>query len=185
MNNATPFEISEFEQLLRKPNGDPTGLAGFFNSGEVWVARVPARLDVMGGIADYSGANVCEAVLGRGMLMALQARTDRTLRIRSVQVGHRSLPVETRIPLDYLTSGDAVGAYAQMRELCLANPLAGLGGLHRRQHFHLAEGGIPRVALRFQFHVDERGADERGHRQFRRRGNRHAVVPQRLSRPQA
>ena len=125
MNDALPFEISEFEQLLRKPNGDPTGLAGFFNSGEVWVARVPARLDVMGGIADYSGANVCEAVLGRGMLMALQARTDRTLRIRSVQVGRRSLPVETRIPLDYLTSGDAVGAYAQMRELCLANPLAG------------------------------------------------------------
>jgi L-arabinokinase len=125
MNDALPFEISEFEQLLRKPNGDPTGLAGFFNSGEVWVARVPARLDVMGGIADYSGANVCEAVLGRGMLMALQARTDRTLRIRSMQVGHRSLPVETRIPLDYLASGDAVGAYAQMRELCLANPLAG------------------------------------------------------------
>jgi L-arabinokinase len=125
MNAALPFEISEFEQLLRKPNGDPTGLAGFFNSGEVWVARVPARLDVMGGIADYSGANVCEAVLGRGMLMALQARTDRTLRIRSVQVGQRSLPVETRIPLDYLASGDTVGTYTQMRELCLANPLAG------------------------------------------------------------
>src|ERR1700690_1154424 len=124
MNDASPFEISEFEQLLRKPNGDPTGLAGFFNSGEVWVARVPARLDVMGGIADYSGANVCEAVLGRGMLMALQARTDRTLRIRSMQIGHRSLPVETRIPLDYLTSGDAVGAYTQIRELCHANPLA-------------------------------------------------------------
>jgi L-arabinokinase len=98
MNAALPFEISEFEQLLRKPNGDPTGLAGFFNS---------------------------EAVLGRGMLMALQARTDRTLRIRSVQVGQRSLPVETRIPLDYLASGDTVGTYTQMRELCLANPLAG------------------------------------------------------------
>ena len=124
MNDALPFEISEFEQLLRKPNGDPTGLAGFFNSGEVWVARVPARLDVMGGIADYSGANVCEAVLGRGMLMALQARTDRTLRIRSAQVGPRSLPVETRIPLDYFTSGDAVGNYTQVRELCHANPIA-------------------------------------------------------------
>jgi len=124
MNEALPFEISEFEQLLRKPNGDPTGLAGFFNSGEVWVARVPARLDVMGGIADYSGANVCEAVLGRGMLMALQARTDRTLRIRSAQVGPRSLPVETRIPLDYFTSGDAVGNYTQVRDLCHANPIA-------------------------------------------------------------
>jgi L-arabinokinase len=124
MNDALPFEISEFEQLLRKPNGDPTGLAGFFNSGEIWVARVPARLDVMGGIADYSGSNVCEAVLGRGMLMALQARTDRTLRIRSAQVGPRSLPVETRIPLDYFTSGDAVGNYAQVREICHANPIA-------------------------------------------------------------
>ena len=124
MNTAIPFEISEFENLLRKPNSDPTGFAGFFNSGEVWVARVPARLDVMGGIADYSGANVCEAVLGHGMLMAIQARTDRTLRIRSAQVGPRSLPVETRIPLDYFTSGDAVGNYAQVRELCHANPIS-------------------------------------------------------------
>ena len=124
MSAALPFEVSEFENLLRKPNSDPTGFAGFFNSGEVWVARVPARLDVMGGIADYSGANVCEAVLGRGMLMAIQARTDRTLRIRSAQVGGRSLPVETRIPLDYFTSGDSLGNYAQVRELCHANPIA-------------------------------------------------------------
>jgi L-arabinokinase len=124
MNNELPFEVSEFEQLLKKPNGDPTGFAGFFNAGEVWVARVPARLDVMGGIADYSGANVCQAVLGGGMLMALQARTDRTLRIRTMQAGHRTLPVETRIPLDYLASGGVVGDYNQMRELCHANPLA-------------------------------------------------------------
>ena len=41
-----------------------------------------------------------------------------------MQAGQRSLPVETRIPLDYLTSGDALGDYAQMRELCHANPLA-------------------------------------------------------------
>ena len=122
--NALPFEVSEFENLLRKPNSDPTGFAGFFNSGEVWVARVPARLDVMGGIADYSGTNVCEAVLGHGMLMAIQARTDRTLRIRSAQTGARSLPVETRIPLDYFTSGGAVGSYAQVRELCHANPIS-------------------------------------------------------------
>src|ERR1035437_9055121 len=122
--NELPAELCEFEELLRKTNSGATGLAGFCHSGEIWVARVRARLDVMGGIADYSGANVCEGVLGRGMLMALQARTDRTLRIRSAQVGHRSLPVETRIPLDYFASGDAVGAYTQMRALCLANPLA-------------------------------------------------------------
>src|ERR1022692_218944 len=127
MKPALPFEVSEFENLLRKPNSDPTGFAGFFNSGEVWVARVPARLDVMGGVADYSGANVCEGVLGRGMLMALQARTDATLRIRTMQIGlsgKKSLPVETRIPLGYLRAGDGAATYGDVRDLCLANPLA-------------------------------------------------------------
>jgi galactokinase len=118
-----PVEVREFETLLQKPNADPTGFAGFFNSGEVWVARVPARLDVIGGIADYSGSNVCEAVLGRGMLMALQARTDSTLRIRTVQVGRKNLPIETRIPLSYLSSGGGLADYKEVRSLCHSNPL--------------------------------------------------------------
>src|SRR5262249_26609982 len=94
-----------------------------FNSGEVWVTRVPARLDVMGGIADYSGSNVCETVLGRGVLIALQARTDRTLRIRTMQAGPRRPPGGPRIPLDSFTSGDALTGYADVRALCQSNPL--------------------------------------------------------------
>jgi len=78
----------------------------------------------MGGIADYSGANVCEAVLGRGMLMGLQPRTDRTLRIRTMQAGMKALPIETRTPLDYFWSGDGLASYAEVRALCQANPLA-------------------------------------------------------------
>jgi galactokinase len=117
-------EVIEFERLLRKPNSDATGFAGFFNSGVITFNRVPARLDIMGGIADYSGANVCEGVLGSGIAIALQPRTDRTLRIRTVQVGQRSLPVETRLPLDYLEAGDVLGSYLQVRELCKANPLS-------------------------------------------------------------
>ena len=58
---------------------------------------MPARLDVMGGIADYSGSNVCEGVLGRGVLMGLQARTDRTVRIRTMHAGLKALPIETRL----------------------------------------------------------------------------------------
>src|SRR5262249_20704794 len=125
---ALPIEVREFEHLLRKPTSDLTGLAGFFNSGEVWVVRVPARLDVIGGIADYSGSNVCDAVLGRGVLLALQPRTDRTLRIRTVQIGRRSLPVETRIPLDYFSSGDGLAGYAEVRALCQSNPLVSWAG---------------------------------------------------------
>ncbi len=124
MNAELPFEISEFENLLQKPNSDASGLASFFTAGEIWVTRVPARLDVMGGIADYSGANVCEAVLGRGVLMGLQSRTDRTLRIRTMQAGIRALPIETRVPLEFFKSGDELAGYAEIRALCQANPLA-------------------------------------------------------------
>ena len=73
-----PKEIIEFESCFKKTNIDPTGLAGFLNIGENEVTRVPSSLDIMGGISDYSGSNVCEGVLGRGMVIALQPRTDRT-----------------------------------------------------------------------------------------------------------
>ena len=119
-----PYEIREFERLLDKPNSDPTGLASLFGGGEIWVTRVPARLDVLGGIADYSGANVCEAMLGQGLVLALQPRTDRTLRIRTMQAGLKALPAETRIPLDYFQSGDGLAPYGEVRALCRANPLA-------------------------------------------------------------
>ena len=39
MNQQLPVEVAEFEQLLRKPNSDPTGFAGFFNSGEFQPTR--------------------------------------------------------------------------------------------------------------------------------------------------
>ena len=119
-----PIEIVQFESFLKKPNSDLTGFAGFFNSGEILVARVPARLDILGGIADYSGSNVCEGVLGRGMVIALQSRTDRTLRIRTMQAYCRSLPVETRIPLDYFETGEGFVSYEHIRALCQANPIS-------------------------------------------------------------
>jgi L-arabinokinase len=143
-----PMEILQFESFLKKPNSDPTGLAGFFNTGEIVVTRVPARLDVMGGIADYSGANVCEGVLGRGMVIALQPRTDRTLRIRTMQAHHRSLPIETRIPLDYFEMGQDFVAYEHVQALCRSNPLASwaayIGGsiftLLKEESIHLPFG---------------------------------------------
>lgn len=146
--NLMPDEIRQFEALLHKPNGDPTGLAGFFNSGEIFVTRVPARLDVMGGISDYSGGNVCEGVLGGGMVIALQPRTDRTLRIRTMQANRRGLPVETRIPLDYFESADGFVTYEQAQELCRANPLSSwaayIGGsiftLLKEEGVHLSYG---------------------------------------------
>lgn len=119
-----PQEIIEFESILKRPDSDSTGLASLFKSGDILVARVPARLDVLGGIADYSGSHACESVLGRGMVVALQPRTDRTLRIRTLLADRRSLPVETRIPLEYYESGSEYTSYEDIHALCNANPLS-------------------------------------------------------------
>ena len=148
IDRKVPNEILQFEWMLKKPNSDPTGLAGFFNSGEIVVTRVPARLDVMGGISDYSGANVCEGVLGGGMVIALQPRTDRTLRIRTMQANRVGLAVETRIPLDYFEMGEGFVSYEQMQALCKSNPLSSwaayIGGsiftLLKEQSIHLPFG---------------------------------------------
>jgi len=121
---SEPFELLELERLLTKPDGDASGIVSIFTTGQILATRVPARLDVMGGIADYSGANVCEAVLGRGVLMGLQARTDRTLRIRTMQAGLKALPIETRLPLKSFQSGNGLASYREVREICQANPLA-------------------------------------------------------------
>ncbi len=48
-------------------------LRAFFDSkSELTVARAPGRLDVMGGIADYSGSLVLELPIAEATFVALQ-----------------------------------------------------------------------------------------------------------------
>ena len=117
-------EVAEFERRLRSRAGGAEGVAGFFAQRPIWVARVPARLDVMGGIADYSGANVCEGTLGAGVLVAVQPREDRHVRIRSVSMAPRRLPVETSFPLAWLESRGKPLSYGAVRALFRENHLA-------------------------------------------------------------
>src|SRR5919112_2215045 len=48
---------------------------------ELFVARAPGRLDVMGGIADYSGSLVLELPTAEATLVALQRDGERHLRV--------------------------------------------------------------------------------------------------------
>ena len=121
---SNPVEVAEFERLLRTRGGNPAGLGDFFEKMPFWVVRVPARLDVMGGIADYSGANVCEGTLGAGVLVAVQPRRDRLVRIRSVSLASRRLPVETRLPLDWLQARGKPPSYGEVQALFRENHLA-------------------------------------------------------------
>jgi galactokinase len=68
------------------------------------ISRAPGRLDVMGGIADYTGSLVCELPLDRAAAVALQERSDRQLQVFSFNLLDEHQPFTLRIPLDALTT---------------------------------------------------------------------------------
>lgn len=68
------------------------------------VSRAPGRLDVMGGIADYSGAMVCEFPLDRAVAVALTPRDDCDLQVFSFNLLDDHKPFTFRIPLDALAT---------------------------------------------------------------------------------
>src|SRR5688572_27940959 len=84
----------------------------FDTNADLMVARAPGRLDVMGGIADYSGSNVLEYPIAEATLDAVQLNTSRTLKIVTT-IDHepgRSLTMKFR-------HCDGPVAYEAQREL--------------------------------------------------------------------
>ena len=53
-----PHDVTEFESMLRYEDLQLFGDFGFEKSGKIIFTRAPARLDVMGGIADFFNAPV-------------------------------------------------------------------------------------------------------------------------------
>ncbi len=72
-------ELEGFTRCIRDE-----GKAWFAPDRPVWVVRAPARLDVMGGIADYTGSLVLEMPLERAVIMGVQARDDQQVVIHSL-----------------------------------------------------------------------------------------------------
>ena len=56
----------------------------FSEDAEIYIARAPGRLDVMGGIADYSGSLVLEMPIREAAFVALQKTNERVLKITSL-----------------------------------------------------------------------------------------------------
>lgn len=76
--NQTP-DVQEFINLL---NNSVSPARELFNSkSELIVGRAPGRLDVMGGIADYSGSLVLEFPIAEATFAAIQLNAERTLNI--------------------------------------------------------------------------------------------------------
>lgn len=78
----------------------------FDGDGPIVGARAPGRLDVMGGVADYSGSVVLEMPIAQACCAAIQWRNDRLIRVRSVGVENDRLTASVDYPLDDLFDAD-------------------------------------------------------------------------------
>src|SRR5262249_29337330 len=74
--------------------------AEFSAAKPIRVSRAPGRLDVMGGIADYTGSLVAEATLAHAAAVALQSRDDRQVQVFSFNLYDEHQPFTFGIPLD-------------------------------------------------------------------------------------
>lgn len=86
------------------------------------VARAPGRLDLMGGIADYSGALVLELPLAAATLVAAQASDDGRVTVRSPAAAALGLTPEVTLALEALAPGGLPLDYAPARALLAADP---------------------------------------------------------------
>ncbi len=79
-------DVENFIGLLNTLNQQPLKQAqSFFNpEKEIAVSRAPGRLDVMGGIADYSGSLVLQLPIKEATIAAAQLASDNTIRIISL-----------------------------------------------------------------------------------------------------
>jgi L-arabinokinase len=110
-------DASTFIETLNKLEQSPSSEARrlFDPKAEIVVARAPGRLDVMGGIADYSGSLVLQLPILEATFAALQRQPDRRLTIVSLAEGAgQTLAFEMGLsefenagePVDYETARD-------------------------------------------------------------------------------
>lgn len=96
---------------------------GFLDTGApIAVARAPGRLDVMGGIADYSGSLVLELPLGVATLAAAQRSRDRNVIVRTLAPPGDDVAREVSVPLATILPDGAPLDYGAARALLRADP---------------------------------------------------------------
>lgn len=87
----------------------------FGGSSDILISRAPGRLDVMGGIADYSGSLVLEMPIAEATLAAVQKSTDSTIKILSLS-GDAGSTQAFEMPLSDLENDDYTAVRTQFSQ---------------------------------------------------------------------
>jgi L-arabinokinase len=85
----------------------------FDTKSEIFVVRAPGRLDVMGGIADYSGSLALQLPIEDAALVALQRAQSRDLKIVSLSAGENNQARSFEMPLADFESDKEPVSYSQ------------------------------------------------------------------------
>ncbi|MEP7075709.1 MAG: galactokinase family protein [Acidobacteriota bacterium] len=110
-NRVPPDDVKTLESLINDP---PHTLKKFFrDDAGLHVARAPGRLDVMGGIADYSGSLVIPMPIAESTIAAVQTDPERMIRILSFEPGSE---LSFEMPLSDLESNGDPLEYRDFRE---------------------------------------------------------------------
>lgn len=83
----------------------------------VAVARAPGRIDVMGGVSDYSGGTVLEGTISEAVVAGVQRRRDDLLVAHSMQAESHGWTTPVSISLSELYSGRRLASYARIAAL--------------------------------------------------------------------
>lgn len=108
-NECMPMNITHFRATLARH------AALFHPAAPLTIARAPGRLDLMGGIADYSGALVLELPLACATYAAVQGVPEPDILVRSLPPEHPAEALAIRLPLDAIAPGGIPPAAALAR----------------------------------------------------------------------
>src|SRR6188472_4451330 len=121
-----------------------TSRADFFVAQRpIVVARAPGRLDVMGGIADYSGSLVLEMPLAVATWVAVQGSDTPRLVIESSDApdGRVTIPIEDVVPAAPLPYAEARPRMSRDPQRAWAAYIAGALVVLQREHGHAMRHG--------------------------------------------
>lgn len=108
------LELDPVPTLTARVRGELS--AAFDAAQPMRFSRAPGRLDVMGGIADYTGSLVCEMPLGVAAAVALQGRDDRQLGVFSFNLLDDHKPFRVEMSLDALAKANVSDLQRELAE---------------------------------------------------------------------
>lgn len=114
---GSTHDLSDTAAFIELLGRLPSDLVDFFSRGrELFVTRAPGRLDLMGGIADYSGSLVLEFPIAGATHVALQRNGSETLKVVSLGSDSTGAPRTFEMSLTELKSADTPIEYARARD---------------------------------------------------------------------